>query len=93
MPANWSPTVGASATLQLRDGDRRHRAGNPPFEAGVSQRDTDYLHIFNWKKAAEVVAGRQDRSDQRHAVIRIPTAVEEGILFLAPSRKARTAPM
>src|SRR5262245_45221150 len=28
--------------------------GNPPFEAGASQADTDFLHIFNLKKAEEV---------------------------------------
>ena len=26
--------------------------GRPPFEAGCSQKDTDFLHIINWKKAA-----------------------------------------
>ena len=41
--------------------------GNPPFEAGVSQRDMDYLHIFNWKKAEEVYKAGKDRRDQRHA--------------------------
>jgi nitrous-oxide reductase len=43
-------------------------SGQPPFEAGVSQRDTDYLHIFNWKKAAEVAeqAGKTE-VHQRHA--------------------------
>ncbi len=35
--------------------------GNPPFEAGVSQRDMDYLHIFNWKKAEEAInAGKAE---------------------------------
>ena len=64
-------------------------SGNPPFEAGVSQRDTDYLHIFNWKKAAEVAeqAGKTEVINGMR-VIRIPTAVEEGILFLAPEPKS-----
>ena len=64
-------------------------SGNPPFEAGVSQRDTDYLHIFNWKKAAEVAeqAGKTEVLNGMR-VIRIPTAVEEGILFLAPEPKS-----
>ena len=35
--------------------------GNPPLEAGASQNDMDYLHIINWKKAEEVVDGRQGR--------------------------------
>lgn len=64
-------------------------SGNPPFEAGVSQRDTDYLHIFNWKKAAEV-AEQPGKTEVINGirVIRIPTAVEEGILYLAPEPKS-----
>ncbi len=62
--------------------------GNPPFEAGVSQRDTDYLHIFNWKKAAEVVAAGKAETINGMQVIRIPTAVEEGLLYLAPEPKS-----
>ncbi|MBE2236921.1 MAG: Sec-dependent nitrous-oxide reductase, partial [Caldilineaceae bacterium] len=64
-------------------------SGNPPFEAGVSQRDMDYMHIFNWKKAAEVAeqAGKTEIMNGMR-VIRIPTAVEEGILFLAPEPKS-----
>lgn len=63
--------------------------GNPPFEAGVSQRDTDYLHIFNLVKAAEVAdtAGKTEMINGMR-VIRIPTAVEEGILYLAPEPKS-----
>ena len=63
--------------------------GNPPFEAGVSQRDTDYMHIFNLFKAAEVAdtAGKTEMINGMR-VIRIPTAVEEGILFLAPEPKS-----
>jgi nitrous-oxide reductase len=63
-------------------------SGNPPFEAGVSQRDVDYMHIFNWKKAAEVVAAGKAEELNGMPVIRIPTAVEEGVLFLAPEPKS-----
>lgn len=62
--------------------------GNPPFEAGASQRDVDYMHIFNWKKAAEVVAAGKAEELNGMPVIRIPTAVEEGVLFLAPEPKS-----
>lgn len=62
--------------------------GKPPFEAGVSQRDTDYLHIFNWKKAAEVFAAGKTEVINGMPVIRIATAVEEGVLFLAPEPKS-----
>ncbi|MFN8442353.1 MAG: Sec-dependent nitrous-oxide reductase [Caldilineaceae bacterium] len=62
--------------------------GNPPFEAGVSQRDTDYLHIFNWKKAAEVVAAGKAEKLNGMNVLRIKTAVDEGVFFLAPEPKS-----
>ena len=62
--------------------------GLPNFEAGVSQRDMDYMHIFNWKKAAEVVAAGKAEVINGMPVIRIPTAVEEGILYLAPEPKS-----
>ncbi|MEN6584572.1 MAG: cytochrome C, partial [Sulfuricella sp.] len=29
--------------------------GRPPYEAGCSAKDTDYLHVINWKRAAELV--------------------------------------
>ncbi|MGB5726534.1 MAG: cytochrome C, partial [Thiogranum sp.] len=36
--------------------------GRPPFEAGCSSKDTDFLHVVNWKKAAELVkAGKATR--------------------------------
>ncbi|MCC6167403.1 MAG: Sec-dependent nitrous-oxide reductase [Caldilineaceae bacterium] len=62
--------------------------GNPPFEAGVSQRDMDYMHIFNWKKAEEVVKAGKAEEINGIPVIRIPTAVEEGILYFAPEPKS-----
>lgn len=64
-------------------------SGNPPFEAGVSQRDTDYLHIFNLRKAVEVAAteGKYEVINGMR-VIRIPTAVEEGLLYFAPEPKS-----
>ncbi len=62
--------------------------GNPPFEAGVSQRDTDYLHIVDWKKAEEVVQAGKAEVINGIQVIRIPTAVAENVLFLAPEPKS-----
>jgi nitrous-oxide reductase len=35
--------------------------GRPPYEAGCSAKDTDYLHVINWKKAAELVAQARPR--------------------------------
>ena len=62
--------------------------GNPPFEAGVSQRDMDYLHIVNWEKAKEVFEAGKTETLNDMAVISMDTAVEEGILYLAPEPKS-----
>jgi nitrous-oxide reductase len=63
--------------------------GRPPYEAGCSAKDTDYLHVMNWKKAAEVVkAGKGIKTINGHKVIPIETAVKEGLLFLIPEPKS-----
>ena len=63
-------------------------SGNPPFEAGVSQRDMDYLHIINWKKAEELYKAGKTEEVNGMPVIMMDTAVEEGILFFAPEPKS-----
>jgi nitrous-oxide reductase len=62
--------------------------GNPPFEAGASMNDTDYLHIIDWRKAAEVVADGKAEEINGIDVIRMQTAVDEGLLYLAPEPKS-----
>ncbi|MBP7694410.1 MAG: Sec-dependent nitrous-oxide reductase, partial [Anaerolineales bacterium] len=62
--------------------------GLPPFEAGTTKNDTDYLHIFNWKKAEEVFQAGQTETLNGMAVISLQTAIDEGILFFAPEPKS-----
>ncbi len=62
--------------------------GNPPFEAGASKGDTDYLHIINWKKAAEVFEAGQTEMINDIAVIRLQTAIDEGLLYFTPEPKS-----
>ncbi|MDO8530780.1 MAG: Sec-dependent nitrous-oxide reductase [Dehalococcoidia bacterium] len=62
--------------------------GKPPFESGTAQRDMDYLHVMNWKKAEEVVKAGKAQTINGMKVIRLPTAVSEGILYLAPEPKS-----
>ncbi|MFA7242745.1 MAG: Sec-dependent nitrous-oxide reductase [Sulfuricellaceae bacterium] len=62
--------------------------GRPPYEAGCSAKDTDYLHIINWKRAAELVAQGKAKKINGHDVIMMETAIKEGILFLAPEPKS-----
>ena len=62
--------------------------GRPPFEAGCSSKDTDFLHVVNWKKAAEVVAAGKAEKINGHDVISIDTAVKEEMLYLVPEPKS-----
>ena len=62
--------------------------GVPPFEAGCSAKDTDYLHVINWRKAAELAKAGKVKKINGHPVIMMDTAVKEGILFLIPEPKS-----
>jgi nitrous-oxide reductase len=62
--------------------------GRPPFEAGCSSKDTDFLHVVNWKKAAELIAAGKGTKINDHDVLPIETAVKEGVLFLIPEPKS-----
>ncbi|MCL2590875.1 MAG: Sec-dependent nitrous-oxide reductase [Betaproteobacteria bacterium] len=62
--------------------------GRPPFEAGCSAKDTDYMHVINWEKAAKLVAQGKAKKINGHDVLMIDTAVKEGILFLIPEPKS-----
>jgi nitrous-oxide reductase len=62
--------------------------GKPPFEAGCSAKDTDFMHVVNWKKAAELVKAGKATKINGHDVLTIETAVKEGILYLIPEHKS-----
>ncbi|MBX3472371.1 MAG: Sec-dependent nitrous-oxide reductase [Planctomycetes bacterium] len=61
--------------------------GNPPFEAGASQRDMDYLHIIDLEKAARVVATRGVKING-FTTIPLQASIEEGLLHFAPEPKS-----
>lgn len=62
--------------------------GKPPFEAGASARDMDYLHIIDWKKAeAAFKAGKAEKING-FPVLKIATSVAEGVLHFAPEPKS-----
>ncbi|MEX1159108.1 MAG: Sec-dependent nitrous-oxide reductase [Thermomicrobiales bacterium] len=60
----------------------------PPVEAGASQRDMDYLTMINWKKAEELFQSGAGEDIHGMRLIRIPEAVEAGILFQFPEPKS-----
>ncbi|MDR7418617.1 MAG: Sec-dependent nitrous-oxide reductase [Armatimonadota bacterium] len=62
--------------------------GREAIEAGASKRDFDYLHIINWKKAAEVVAAGKAETKNGIKVISLKTAVAEGLLYFAPEPRS-----
>jgi nitrous-oxide reductase len=62
--------------------------GRPPFEAGCSAKDTDYLHVINWKKAAELVAAGKAKKINGFDVLPLEVSVAEGIVFLIPEPKS-----
>ena len=62
--------------------------GRPPFEAGCSQKDTDFLHITNWKKAAELVAAGKVKKVDGSYMIPMSQAVKEGLFYLVPEPKS-----
>ncbi|CUS01988.2 Nitrous-oxide reductase [Candidatus Promineifilum breve] len=62
--------------------------GNPPFESGASQRDMDYLHVFNLEKAKEVYAAGNVEMINDFPVITLETAIAEGLLYFVPEPKS-----
>jgi nitrous-oxide reductase len=62
--------------------------GRPPYEAGCSAKDTDYLHVINWKRAAELVAQGKAKKINGHNVLPLDVSIKEGILFLIPEPKS-----
>ena len=64
-------------------------AGLPPNEAGMSRNDHDCLHVFNWKKIAEL--GKDPKNVKvinGHRVVPIEVAVANDALFLIPEPKS-----
>jgi nitrous-oxide reductase len=63
--------------------------GKDPIEVGASQKDFDFMHIINWKKAAEVAA-QPGKTEMRNGVrvITLQTAIDEGILYFAPEPRS-----
>ncbi len=62
--------------------------GGEPLEAGASKNNFDFLHAVNWKKAAEVVAAGKAEEMNGINVIRLQTAIDEGLLYLIPEPKS-----
>ena len=62
--------------------------GRPPLEVSVSERDMDYMHVINWRKAEEVVADGNYEMMEGMRVITLETAIDEGLLHFIPEPKS-----
>ncbi len=63
--------------------------GMPPNEAGMSRFDTDFLHVYNWKKLSELAKDKANYTIVNdHKVISMKTAVANDALFLIPEPKS-----
>ncbi len=62
--------------------------GRPPFEAGCSSKDTDFLHLTNWKKAEELVKAGKVKQEKGYFFIPMEQAIAEGLLYLIPEPKS-----
>ena len=63
--------------------------GMPPNEAGMSRNDTDFLHVYNWKKLYELSKDPKNvKIINDHKVIPIEIAVKNDALFLIPEPKS-----
>lgn len=63
--------------------------GLPPFEAGMSRNDTDFMHIYNWQILEKLAQDKKNYSIiNGHRVISIKTAVDAGALFLVAEPKS-----
>ncbi|MFK5984133.1 MAG: Sec-dependent nitrous-oxide reductase [Pseudomonadota bacterium] len=62
--------------------------GRPPYEAGCSQKDTDFMHVVNWKKAESLVKAGKAIKINGHDVLTIKTMTENNAMFLIPEPKS-----
>lgn len=62
--------------------------GNPPFEAGASARDNDYMHVINLDRAAEIASSGGTVDINGFAVIPLQTSIDEGLLYFIPEPKS-----
>lgn len=62
--------------------------GNPPLEAGISQADMDYLHVFDTAKAVAAINAGKYETINGFRVIPLETAGADGILTLVPEPKS-----
>ena len=61
---------------------------DPPFEAGASQRDMDYLHVIDLNKAEQLVADGKAETIEGFDVLGLDALNEAGVLHFVPEPKS-----
>lgn len=61
--------------------------GEPPFEAGASARDNDYMHVIDLDTAVEV-AQTHGEEINGFTVIPLQASIDEGLLYFIPEPKS-----
>ena len=63
--------------------------GLPPFEAGMSRSDVDFLHVYNWQMLEKLAKDPKNvKVINGHKVVTMEAAVKAGALFLIPEPKS-----
>jgi nitrous-oxide reductase len=63
--------------------------GKPPMEIGASQREMDYLHVIDWKKAEQLAKDpAKTKVVNGIKVIPLTTAAAEHLLYFVPESKS-----
>ncbi len=63
--------------------------GMPPFEAGCSRNDTDFLHVYNWQKLAKLAKNDKNvKVVNGMRIVPMDVAVKNNALFLIPEPKS-----
>jgi nitrous-oxide reductase len=63
--------------------------GLPPFEAGMSRNDVDFMQVYNWQTLEKLAKDPKNyKLINGHKVITIAAAVKAGALFLIPEPKS-----
>jgi nitrous-oxide reductase len=63
--------------------------GMPPNEAGMSRNDTDFLHVYNWKKLAELAKDDKNvKVVNGMRIVPMDVAVKNDCFFLIPEPKS-----
>ena len=60
----------------------------PALEIGASANDVDYMHIINYKKAAQLIASGKGTTVNGIKVLSLADAIANGVLYFAPEPKS-----